>query len=908
MARGSGNCRFSALVLALVACPVALMAQSNTTAALSGICQDTSGRPVVGALVRITSPSLIGGERVNRTAENGIYRFGSLPPGLYKIVVEAAGMSTLTGSQVLELGRTTSVNWKLQAAAAATIEVISTGDTVDAAPSSTTVNFRGDDLEKLALRRDLTSIANLTPGVNNGAAWGGDRSNSNAYLLDGINVGDPSTGQQWIQVNPDWFEEVQIGGLGAAAEYGGFSGGYFNAIVKKGGNEVKGNFTAYYQSESWSAVKFIPDPDVTGQSLKVQASKNTDYSASIGGPILKDKVWFFVSAESITNTAFPVGSPVPEERKTDRFLGNVTWQVTPTGTLSAFMDLDNVNTEHRGASRIRTAAATTKQESPNLTYGLSWLQTIGSNMSLTVRASGYTGKDDRKAYNGEKAPLYVDGGVPFTPAYQGLGGYWELDNAYQVQENKRSRAGILATLDIFQSSLLSAGDQHAFKIGIERESAKDVEKTRFPGGISYNAFTDTDNVVYTDFVQVGGGLNLDTKLDRTALFFQDNWTVNDYISFNPGARVERFEGGDLWSNTAVAPRVGLVWTLDKAKTSAIKLHWGKYYDGLSAAYFDRAVPGAYPLETTYYYGNTFGDSVPMTAAQLLNPASLAYDPTFVRATRSEASRINPNAKQPYTDEWLLAYDQKLGKAWTLGLSYVNRKGKDLLIRQDVKPLLATTTSVVNPLTNATLVFNRPNPVHDYYITNEGAAKRDYSAFTVTLNGNPTKAWDVNVSYTKAELKGNLAKSNGYDSRFEWYGLSYNADGKLAGFSDDEFKFRTSYSTPWGMLLSVNFTYLSGEHFTRNIRTPRLGNREQFLIYVEPLGSQTYSPRRLLNFKVSQKFSLTKRLRLDIFGDVFNVLNSDSVLSQGTRFGSNLLGQPLSIEEPRTVRLGARFSF
>ena len=78
MARNSGNFRFSALVLALVAAPAALVAQTSTTAALAGVIRDPAGNPLAGAKVRITSDSMIGGEKVTVTAANGAYRFSEI--------------------------------------------------------------------------------------------------------------------------------------------------------------------------------------------------------------------------------------------------------------------------------------------------------------------------------------------------------------------------------------------------------------------------------------------------------------------------------------------------------------------------------------------------------------------------------------------------------------------------------------------------------------------------------------------------------------------------------------------------------------------------------------------------------------------------------------------------------------
>ncbi|BDU70215.1 membrane protein [Geothrix oryzae] len=922
MARGSGNSRFSALVLALVACPAALIGQSTTSSALTGTILDQNGKPIQGAVVRVTSESLIGGSRTAVSSENGRYRIPILPPGRYAMTVEAKGFPTRKAEEVAELGKTTVVDFRLSPEASAVVEVVGRSGAEEMV-STTTRNFKAEDIENLPIKRDIAAIAALTPGVNltvssgarvSASGFGGDRDNANAYLINGINVGDSSAGQAWVQVNPDWFEEVQIGGVGAGAEFGGFSGAYFNGMIKKGGNQFSGSLAGYYQKDSWSANRNVADPSLPDIIVRKVGDTASDLALNIGGPIIKDKLWYFFSIEAISIERTPVGSPVSEKRSTPRAMANVTLQATPTATLSLFLDYDTVQTDHRGASRTLAAEATRKQDGPNFTFGLEWLQALNSNMVLTLRASGYDGIDDHKAYNGESYSLYVDGGVPANAAIPGYAKYFgfdQMNNAYQSFENSRSRLGLLASLDWY----IPAGNgSHALKFGLDIDRAKDKEKAWYPGGISLNAIADGDTV-YTDYVQVGGGYDFDTKLERNTFYVQDVWTVNDQLILRPGLRFEEFKGGDLWKTTTLAPRFGFTWTPNASKTLALKGHIGRYYDGLSGANYDRAIPGAYPLEKRYWWPN-YDDAQVLSLTNLGNPLADVPLPTFTpdnyRNGVSEQSTLDPNIKHPYFDEIQFAVEQRLGKNWTAAASYVRRNGKDLLARYDRLPLSASTTSVINPLTSQTLTFQRPgvnaDGTHDYYITNDPDAKRTYSATTFSLDGRFTPNWDMSFSVTKASNKGNLLKSNGYSSGREWVGTMYNSDGYLPGFNDDELKLRTSYKAPWGTRFNASFVYLSGLHYTRYMQTSRLGNRERYYINIEPLGASTYDARRLLDLRVSHKFSLGGKRALELFGDVFNVLNDAAVTSRGERYGSAYYGMVLDQEPPRTFRLGAKLLF
>ena len=922
MARSSGNSRFSALVLALVACPAALVAQGTTTSALAGVVVDHKGKSIPGALVRVTSESLIGGARTVTTAENGRYRIPMLPPGRYAITVEAKGFPTQKVNEIAELGKTTTVDIHLAPETTAVVEVVAQAGAGEMV-STMTRNFKAEDIEYLPIKRDIAGIAALTPGINltpgsqarvSASGFGGDRDNANAYLINGINVGDSSAGQAWVQVNPDWFEEVQIGGIGASAEFGAFSGAYFNGIVKKGGNQFSGSLAGYYQKDSWSATLNAPDPSAPDLIVRKVGDTASDLALNVGGPLIKDKLWYFFSIEAISIERTPVGSPVSEKRSTPRAMGNLTLQALPTATLSLFLDFDTVRTDHRGASRVLAPEATRKQDGPNFTFGLEWMQTLTSNMVLTLRASGYNGIDDHKAYNGETYSLYIDGTVPANPAipeYASHVGYEQINNTYQAYENTRSRLGLQGSLDWF---ITSGAGSHALKFGLDLDRARDKERTWYPGGISLNALADGDTI-YTDFVQVGGGWDFDTKLERNALFVQDTWTVNDQLTLRPGLRFEEFKGGDQWKTSTLAPRFGFTWNPDAAKTIAVKGHVGRYYDGLSGANYDRAIPNAYPLEKRYWWPN-YDDAQVVVLHNLANPLAEyplpVFDATTFRNAVTERSSIDPNIKQPYFDEVQFALEKHLGKNWVVSANYVNRKGKDLLARFDRTPLPGTTTSVTNPLTGQVLTFARPgvnaDGSHDYYIANDPGAKRNYTATTVAVDGRFTADWDVNFSYTKASNKGNLLKSNGYSSGREWIGSMYNNDGNLPGTNDDEYKLRTSYKAPWGTRVSASFVYLSGLHYTRNIRTSRLTNREYYYVNIEPLGASTYDARKLLDLRVSHRFALSQKSGLELFVDVFNVLNNTAVVERGTRFDSAYYNVIFDQDSPRTFRLGAKLQF
>ncbi len=920
MARSAGNSRFSALVWALVAAPVALMAQSATTSALTGVVRDPSGKPLAGALVRISSPAMIGGEKTVRTTDNGSYRFAVLPPGQYRLTVEATGHPTLTGSEILELGRTSMVNWRFQAAAVATVEVVAAAG--DQATVSVTQNYNMEAVQALPVGRSLTSIMNLTPGVNANAAWGGMRRN-NAYLMDGVNVGDPGGATQWIFPNMDWFSEIQVGGVGASAEYGGFTGGYLNAIIKRGGNEFAGNLSAYYGSSKWQANSSNKDPRLTTADKTAVDGKDWDLSFSAGGALIKDKLWYFISAERTQTETTPIGTSQSLKINNKKFLGKVTWQATPSATMDGFIEYDTMDEENRGLDRYTVPLATVKELSPSRSYNLTWTQLFGSDKVLTVKGMGYSGRYDLMPYNGNAIALDA------LDTYNGKEFYNNANifNA-DAEFNYRSRASLSATFDWYVTGGMGS---HALKVGLERESSTDESSSYAPGGYTATAYTysvgGVDLELNPNDVFTGGGYDYKIKMNRTTAFIQDSWSITDRLQVRPGLRFEKVQAGpsggsDLWSTTTIAPRLGFTFALTEDQSHLLKAHIGRYFEGVSSFWIDRAVKGAYQPEAHYYWGTG------LEVLDPLNPSTWPAPPNFAAATPylriDDYSAIDPNIKHPYQDEITLSYEAKLGKLWSGGITWIHRENKDMLARVDKAPdPLADTRSFTSLVTGQTIVFNRTGlygDEHQYLITNDGRAKRNYNSWSLSVERKLVNDWSFSGSYTRARINGNLDRNDGHSSILLNANNAFHSDGLLPGFNDNEVKLRSTYALPFKTQIAATFTYLSGEHWTPQERTRYLGPDGAFraTLFSTPRGSQTYPGRHLLDIRVTQPFTLGTKSKLEIFAEVINALNDCNATAWSTRVGTlnssyvvvpyGDYKKPTAVDQARNLRVGVRVNF
>lgn len=914
---------FGTLALILAASPALLHAQGATTSALSGLVRDPSGRPVAGALVRISSPAMIGGEKVARTSENGSYRFPVLPPGRYRIQVEANGFTALTGSEVLELGRTSSVNWKFQAAATATVEVVAQATDVDGVATGVTQNYRVEAISQLpTASRSLNDILNLTPGVNAGTAWGGTNRGANAYLMDGINVGDPSGGSQWIYTNLDWFDEVQVGGLGAPAEYGGFTGGYINTVVKRGGNEFSGVVSSYYDTSSWQARSSNQDWPWTAEDKNVPATRNWDASLNVGGPILKDRLWFFVSAERENNETTNIGAELPRQVKSSRFLGKLTWQALPTATLEGLLEYDTRDIEHkytRESWGVYEPIVGGHQQSPSRYATLTWTQSLGQSLVMTLKANGFRGEYNVLPYNGETPALEVDG-------------YYYFNNVDLVEYNKRSRNSLSVTMDYFKSGLVSTSDSHALRLGIEREQASSETIQRNPGGYILKAYSDLDDgqpPYITRYAQTYSPANVREWLDRTTVFLQDTWTVSDRLTLRPGLRFEESRihpkgGEELWHTRTLAPRLGLTFALTRDQRQMLKLHWGRYFSAADATFVDRAIPGAYPhiLRYTWASGTLFSD--------VHNPPVNLVG-TTPTDRGGEYSRIDPKASQPYIDESTVSYETRLGANWSLAATWVYRQWKDSLVREDLKlDLDPAAHYLFDPITGGQI------PITDYlnydeqdwYIRNSDQARRAYSAWTLSVDRKLAGHWSLTASYTLARAYGNASSIRAGDSTFEHPNNLINAEGRLGGVADHEIKVRGSLELPGSKTrITPTFTSLNGQRWTRTVYADfyDLGGNFAGNIFAEPRGSQKYPTLSYLDLRITQPIAITKKVKVEAYLDVFNVFNWGTTITYQTRSNRDSLpdrtplpGEPSEVstdylrpnawQAPRSLRVGFRLNF
>ena len=292
----------AAVALCLTLLGASVFAQTSTTGTIEGTIADANGAVVPGATVRVSSTNLIRAQTATSDSQ-GRYRFANLPPGKYTVTVEAAsGFAKFEQTDVeVNLSSTNTTDIKLQAqGASAVVEVVAGAATVDVSNNTTGTNISTEQFSNLPTPRTVQSLYTIAPTVTRSGlrdASGRDRDPSvggssgpeNNYILDGVTVTDPAFGGSGANLPFEFVQEIEIKTGAYGADIGKTTGGVFNVITKSGGNEFHGDLFFYGNPKKF--VRETKNFPFTGSAPN--GFSELDGGFDLGGPIKKDKIWFF---------------------------------------------------------------------------------------------------------------------------------------------------------------------------------------------------------------------------------------------------------------------------------------------------------------------------------------------------------------------------------------------------------------------------------------------------------------------------------------------------------------------------------------------------------------------------------------------------------------------------------------
>ena len=618
--------RSLAAMSALIMCfSLAAIAQ-ETTGSVEGTLTDAAGAVVPGVEVTVTSTTGVGFKRTTTSDSSGFFRVQQIPPGNYTVSTAAAsGFAASTSRVTVTLGNSTPVSIKLTAGGQ-TIEVDVNADTLAIDPTGNKIqtNITQRTAELLPKGTNFTSLLNISPAVraeplSGGFQIDGASGSENTFIIDGQEVSNFRTGtlNQNNNIPFQFVQEVQVKSSGFEAEFGGATGGVINVVTRGGGNEFRGEASIEFRPSKFQG---NPRPflnlttfntGVTGAAntviteyIPVPKDGGTDFfpSFSLGGPIIKDKMWFFGSyapqyinrdrtvnlfgsaptARNPANRAIVSSENYTQQQKNEyafarldiqpwqsfRFTGTFLWN--PIAILgnnpgtSPFGSIPAINFPGRGVVSGPQLANFQggRQTSNNTTGSIAWTPT--SNFVLTARA-GYSFLNEKLGNYGvppvsgiirfsaaQCSPANAATGTPATVApagflpcgTQSFPGFSEL--LFDVSRRR--------TFDADASYLVgNFGGRHQFKGGVQfngisnsiQSTLVDTMVLRWGPTFSIQSLSGSTVAPPRSPTAIGAGwlqrfgAQGAAGSDNLAFYVQDSWQPFSRLTLNLGLRTER---------------------------------------------------------------------------------------------------------------------------------------------------------------------------------------------------------------------------------------------------------------------------------------------------------------------------------------------------------------------------------
>jgi len=545
------------LLIALLALLVPGFASATEqTGTIEGVVKDDEGNALSGANITVQSPEMQG-LRTYTTKVDGSFWLPSLPPGLYELRAEFSGLQTFiqTGIRVT-IGSQVKVNVVLTTAEVAdVVTVVDDRPTVDTSSSTQGAAVTKEFLQALPNQRSYQSAVQFTPGVTGGSNPNvkGGSSRENVWLLDGANTTDPVTGTFSFNFNLDAIEEIEVITGGFRAENGGTLGSIINVRTESGGNEFSGNLLAFYSNGNWSPKRdaiYAPDGRQLEGSEFDRESQAFDLNASFGGPIVRDRIWFFTSFKYIRNTSTASGARSPRVFDGFNLFAKATLKPLPRHEiiLSALGSVANISNQIQ--SFLYDPDAQRHQHQSNFTLGAEWNWRITDGLIANVHYTRFksaidvtpqpcTWRDDlrfKQCKEGES-----EGYIDFlTPATLGTSGARYENNYWRFSLNDRHRDSVRASLTGYVRRALGT---HRIKGGVELGWVRSNLQYGIPGNIRYTQGLDDSgdptSVEPFWWVEYDGQLSQGGRGSTVFAYIQDTWEPLPWLTIDLGLKYDR---------------------------------------------------------------------------------------------------------------------------------------------------------------------------------------------------------------------------------------------------------------------------------------------------------------------------------------------------------------------------------
>jgi hypothetical protein len=956
---------------------------ASTTGSINGKVADSSGGVLPGVTVNATSPSMMG-VQTSVTDTAGLYRFPALPPGSYTVTYELPGFNTLKREGIqITMGFTATVNVELAVASLQeTVTVTGASPVIDTSSTRVQQNFKLEALQEIPNSRDLWSLLALTPAVTMGRIdVGGNRagtqtgytaygySGQNRVLVEGINTTEGTSGAGFY-VDYGSFEEVFLGTIAQGAEMP-TPGVQSQMLGKSGGNKFQGEIYQDYETNSMISdniaanlpAAFAYSATNTG-GVRDHSNETTAYRDSninVGGPIAKDKLWWYFSYRYFKNS---VGQPnfIGPISGTlfDTSLwnpsGKTTYQINQNNKLIGYYQWGQKTQPNRLPSstlNYTSLDGTLKQISGSWIYKGEWNGTVNKNMYVEARYGVF----------GYYFPLLANTDTTQHEKFDNSQSL--LTGGDQKEQTDRQRRQMTGSVTYFKDGW---GGSHNFKVGGEllmetgwygytQVASGNIRETIGSNGVPSSVVLYAPTATHVGSLGDGPNGNLLSvdKVTTYDAFITDQWAYKR-ATFNLGLR---FDSYDVWTpdqtqlaytfptGVAIAaasfpethyvkwnsfvPRLGMSYDLMGDGKTVVKLNYGLYRFNPGVGVAANANSNQATKSLTYAW----------TDAKVC-PGCISGDKTYqvgeegaqTSSALAGTISVDPNIQQPYSQQATAYLERQITEGVGARVGFVLFK-------------VTNQTNTYQPLRPASaysvpfaVVDKGPDNIQgnadDQSLVFYGIPSNLISGCTATTTTvTPTCQYPTNNvvmnqaqngTYKTFEFSVNKRQSHNY-SLGAGFGYTWQHDFPLTfnntpnGPIDYDYrsisgKINAQIMFPWGISVSPVYRYQAGANFARTLSVSapascactfsaaRGGSLSNTTVYATQYNANAQDNINVIDVRVEKTVNLGNAAKVRLFLDGFNLTNNyaGETIVQAT--GATYL-QPTAILAPRTARIGFR---
>ena len=939
------------ILLLLIAVPAIAQTQ---TGAITGRAVDGTGALIPGVEVSITSSAMIGGARMAPTDELGVYRFTLLPSGAYRVTFSLPGFKTLNVEGVtVAAGATMTINGNMDVASVAEeVTVSSQAPQIDLEAATVGVNFAADNLDKLPYGKGIRGLSQMIPGIYTPYYDVGGNTLAGSTTVSGRTYG--RTGNELMQfegaVSNDTlfgdfgtYSEVQYSAAakGAEAQNAGVSVSF---TIKSGTNDFHGSVAGSYQPGKWQSSNV--DQKLLKRGYLPGINKYThydDWSAELGGPILRNKLTFYAAFSHNYAGQFIPGFVSDKTRQQVEFFTRLdtptlklTYQLNSAMRLEMTEQIGRKWQPYRGASAFVPMEATQNQKS----WGaigpvLKWVDIINPRMTVdaSVNRAGYWWPDVPWTRDIRRTDLTTT----------------QTRGEFQVTYRRPIRWGWNGTWSWFTDF---GGKNNEIKSGVNGNWSKAFTETSgYPDSnqqvYRYRSLPgDTDVFLRPNSVQTFDFPNtVASGVNYNSWFVNDKLTWSRQLTINFGARVDHYSswlpqqgnpGTGPWSTkriyperrdfpeyTSWSPRISFVYDVKGDGKLALKASYGKYTGAGSSGANGPVASSINPAATVQCTYNNWDGSIPYKPVA----ANLSGSCTGGGGTQL----LDPALKNSWTNEYTAGFELGLSRNYLVRFNAVRKMdygGSKTLDRAQPYSTYTDVRTGVDPgrdnkvgtaddgivyvwsVPRALPTFGQVNQFTSNRGKNEGSAL--YTGYEATFNKQYANKWSflagITTSYSKRGTIDALTPNN----------LFY---GRLLPQWDTALKMNGTYDLPFGLRYAATFNTQSGDWYGRTVQLANALNTSVNVAVEQHVAR--YAWVALWDNRISKTIKIGDHHSIEGTVDVFNTTNVNTVVSQVTSqiangskadYGIPVAGSGIdasaasSIIAPRILRFGVRWKF